>query len=32
VAQLRELLGGIELRLDEGAIAALDAASAWRAA
>jgi aryl-alcohol dehydrogenase-like predicted oxidoreductase len=30
VAQLRELLGGIELRLDEEATAALDKASAWR--
>lgn len=30
VAQLRELLGGIELRLDDGALATLDAASAWR--
>ena len=31
VAQLEELLGGIELRLDEEATAALDRASAWRA-
>jgi aryl-alcohol dehydrogenase-like predicted oxidoreductase len=30
VEQLRELLGGIELRLDEEATAALDRASAWR--
>ena len=30
VAQLRELVGGIELRLDEEATAALDRASAWR--
>jgi aryl-alcohol dehydrogenase-like predicted oxidoreductase len=30
VAQLRELVGGIELRLDADARAALDAASAWR--
>ena len=32
VAQLRELLGGIELVLDAGARATLDAASAWREA
>jgi aryl-alcohol dehydrogenase-like predicted oxidoreductase len=32
VAQLRELIGGIELRLDEEATAALDKASAWREA
>ena len=32
VAQLRELLGGIELRLDAEATAALDTASAWREA
>jgi len=32
VAQLRELLGGIELRLDEAATTALDGASAWREA
>jgi aryl-alcohol dehydrogenase-like predicted oxidoreductase len=31
VAQLRELLGGIELRLDEDARKSLDHASAWRA-
>ena len=30
VAQLRELLGGIDLRLDEEATATLDRASAWR--
>jgi aryl-alcohol dehydrogenase-like predicted oxidoreductase len=30
VEQLRELLGGIELRLDEEARSALDRASAWR--
>jgi aryl-alcohol dehydrogenase-like predicted oxidoreductase len=30
VAQLRELIGGIELRLDEAATAALESASAWR--
>jgi aryl-alcohol dehydrogenase-like predicted oxidoreductase len=30
VAQLKELVGGIDLRLDEGAIQALDQASAWR--
>jgi aryl-alcohol dehydrogenase-like predicted oxidoreductase len=30
VAQLRELVGGIELRLDEEATATLDRASAWR--
>ncbi len=30
VAQLQELLGGIELRLDEEATATLDRASAWR--
>jgi aryl-alcohol dehydrogenase-like predicted oxidoreductase len=30
VAQLQELLGGIELRLDEAAVGALDRASAWR--
>jgi aryl-alcohol dehydrogenase-like predicted oxidoreductase len=29
-AQLEELLGGIELRLDDEARAALDRASAWR--
>jgi aryl-alcohol dehydrogenase-like predicted oxidoreductase len=32
VAQLRELLAGVELRLDEEATAALDRASAWREA
>jgi len=32
VAQLKELIGGIELRLDESATAALDAASNWREA
>ncbi len=32
VAQLRELLGGVELRLDEETTAALDRASAWREA
>jgi len=32
VAQLRELLGGIELVLDAEARATLDAASAWREA
>jgi aryl-alcohol dehydrogenase-like predicted oxidoreductase len=32
VAQLRELIGGIELRLDQEATAALDKASAWREA
>ena len=32
VEQLRELLGGIELRLDEEATASLDRASAWREA
>jgi aryl-alcohol dehydrogenase-like predicted oxidoreductase len=32
VEQLRELLGGIELRLDEEATKALDRASAWREA
>jgi hypothetical protein len=32
VPQLRELLGGIELRLDQEATATLDDASAWRAA
>src|SRR5262249_40327457 len=31
-AQLRELMGGIELRLDDEACAALDRASAWREA
>jgi aryl-alcohol dehydrogenase-like predicted oxidoreductase len=31
-AQLKELLGGIELRLDEEATAGLDRASAWREA
>jgi aryl-alcohol dehydrogenase-like predicted oxidoreductase len=31
-AQLKELVGGIELRLDAEAIAALDQASAWREA
>ncbi|MBI1728621.1 MAG: aldo/keto reductase, partial [Candidatus Rokubacteria bacterium] len=31
-AQLQELLGGIELKLDEEATAALDSASAWREA
>jgi hypothetical protein len=30
VEQLRELLGAIELRLDEEATATLDRASAWR--
>ena len=30
VAQLRELVGGIELRLDPEATATLDHASAWR--
>jgi aryl-alcohol dehydrogenase-like predicted oxidoreductase len=30
VAQLKELVGGIELRLDESARATLDQASAWR--
>jgi len=30
VAQLKELVGGIDLRLDEEATAALDRASAWR--
>ena len=30
VAQLKELAGGIELRLDESAIQTLDQASAWR--
>ncbi len=30
VTQLRELLGGIDLRLDEEATATLDSASAWR--
>jgi aryl-alcohol dehydrogenase-like predicted oxidoreductase len=30
VAQLRELIGGIDLRLDEEATATLDRASAWR--
>jgi aryl-alcohol dehydrogenase-like predicted oxidoreductase len=30
VAQLKELLGGIELRLDESATQTLDQASAWR--
>ena len=30
VAQLKELLGGIDLRLDEEATATLDRASAWR--
>ena len=30
VAQLRELIGGIELRLDEEATATLDRASSWR--
>ena len=29
-AQLKELIGGIELRLDASATAALDEASAWR--
>jgi aryl-alcohol dehydrogenase-like predicted oxidoreductase len=32
VAQLQELVGGIELKLGEEAIAQLDAASAWRGA
>jgi aryl-alcohol dehydrogenase-like predicted oxidoreductase len=32
VAQLHELIGGIELRLDSEATAALDKASAWREA
>ncbi len=32
VAQLEELIGGIELRLDEEARASLDSASAWREA
>jgi aryl-alcohol dehydrogenase-like predicted oxidoreductase len=32
VPQLKELLGGIELRLDQEATATLDDASAWRAA
>ncbi len=32
VAQLHELIGGIELRLDQEATAALDKASAWREA
>ena len=32
VEQLRELIGGIELRLDQEATAALDKASAWREA
>jgi len=32
VAQLKELLGGIELRLDTEATATLDGASAWREA
>jgi aryl-alcohol dehydrogenase-like predicted oxidoreductase len=32
VAQLRELLGGVELKLDAEARATLDAASAWREA
>ncbi len=32
VAQLKELLGGIELTLDEEATATLDSASAWREA
>src|SRR6185295_5152621 len=30
VAQLEELLGGIDLRLDASAVQALDQASAWR--
>jgi aryl-alcohol dehydrogenase-like predicted oxidoreductase len=30
VVQLKELLGGIELRLDESARETLDQASAWR--
>ena len=30
VTQLQELVGGIELRLDDDAIATLDRASAWR--
>jgi len=30
VPQLKELVGGIELRLDAEATAALDQASAWR--
>jgi len=30
VSQLKELLGGIDLRLDEEAISTLDRASAWR--
>ena len=32
VAQLKELVGGIELALDAGAVQALDQASAWREA
>src|SRR5574342_25037 len=32
VAQLKELLGGIDLKLDEEATATLDSASAWREA
>ena len=32
VAQLKELIGGIELKLDEDATATLDTASAWREA
>jgi hypothetical protein len=32
VAQLRELIGGIELRLDQEATTALDRVSAWREA
>ena len=30
VAQLEELIGGIDLKLDEEATATLDGASAWR--
>ena len=30
VAQLKELIGGIELKLDEEALATLDSASAWK--
>ncbi|HLD78097.1 MAG TPA: hypothetical protein VJB16_03640 [archaeon] len=32
VAQLKELIGGIELKLDEEATATLDSASAWKEA
>mgnify|MGYP003299071837 CR=1 FL=1 len=30
VAQLKELMGGIDLQLDEAATAELDSASAWK--